>query len=95
MKHMRPSPHSSNTVSDRCMSRRRRRTLFVVTTDIRVSAGGRLELTTIIEPCKGALQETVSLARVGIAMKLPPGFGHVEWFGKGPFECYQDRKVDH
>lgn len=26
-------------------------------------------------------------------LKVPPGFGHVEWFGKGPFECYQDRKV--
>lgn len=77
----------------RCSSRRRRRRLFNITTDIRVSATGRLEVTTNIEPVRGAFHRCVSLARVGMALKLPPGFGHVEWFGRGPFECYQDRKV--
>lgn len=50
-------------------------------------------MTTSVEPVRGAFHQCVSLARVGMALKLPPGFGHVEWFGRGPFECYQDRKV--
>lgn len=75
------------------MARRGRRVLFGVTTEMRLSAQARLEITTHVEPLQQALHDCLSLARVGMLLKLPPGFGHVEWFGKGPFECYQDRKV--
>ncbi|CAN0456375.1 unnamed protein product, partial [Hapterophycus canaliculatus] len=74
-------------------SRRRKAALFDIATEIRISPGGSVEVTTDVEPRKGALRDSLSLARVGMLLKVPPGFGHVEWFGKGPFECYQDRKV--
>ncbi|CAM9905134.1 unnamed protein product, partial [Laminaria digitata] len=80
-------------VKSRCMARRGRRLLFGVTTEMRVSARGRLDITTDVKPAnRRALHDCLSLARVGMVLKVPPGFGHVEWFGKGPFECYQDRK---
>lgn len=75
------------------MARRKHRVLFRVTTEVRVSAGGRLEITTDVDPARGVFHDCLSLARVGMVLKVPPGFGHVQWFGKGPFECYQDRKV--
>ncbi|CAN0428650.1 unnamed protein product [Ectocarpus sp. 12 AP-2014] len=50
-------------------------------------------MTAEVEPLKGVTtRDCLSLARVGVLLQLPPGFGRVEWFGKGPFECYQDRK---
>lgn len=58
-----------------------------------MSSSGRLEITTAVEPLRGAFEGCVSFARVGLSMKVPAGCGHVEWLGKGPFECYQDRKV--
>lgn len=67
--------------------------LFHITSEIRVTAGGRVEITTSITPTLGMLAACVSLARVGVMLKLPSGFDNVEWFGRGPFECYQDRKV--
>lgn len=78
---------------NRCKSRRRQVPLFDITTEIRVSAGGSLKISTDVKPLKGVLRDCLSLARVGMLLQLPPGFGHVQWFGKGPFECYQDRKV--
>ena len=33
------------------------------------------------------------LPRVGLTMKLPSSYTQVEWYGKGPYECYQDRQV--
>lgn len=44
-------------------------------------------------PVAGAVSAHVSLARVGLTLKVPPGCDYVEWLGRGPFECYQDRKV--
>jgi beta-galactosidase len=32
------------------------------------------------------------LARVGVYMALPGSFDEIEWFGRGPFENYADRK---
>lgn len=32
------------------------------------------------------------LARVGLYMVLPNDFDEIEWFGRGPFESYSDRK---
>jgi len=33
------------------------------------------------------------LPRVGLAMSLVPGFQGVSWYGRGPQECYSDRKA--
>ncbi len=32
------------------------------------------------------------LPRVGLKMQLPPSYRFLKWFGRGPFENYQDRK---
>lgn len=32
------------------------------------------------------------LARVGMLYVLPAAFGEIEWYGRGPFESYEDRK---
>ena len=31
------------------------------------------------------------LPKLGITIKLPKEFDQLEWFGRGPFECYRDR----
>jgi len=33
------------------------------------------------------------LARVGMQFAMPSVFDHIKWYGRGPFESYQDRKV--
>jgi beta-galactosidase len=33
------------------------------------------------------------LARVGMQFAMPPSYNHITWYGRGPFESYQDRKV--
>ncbi len=33
------------------------------------------------------------LPRLGVMMELAPGFEDLTWFGRGPGECYPDRKV--
>jgi beta-galactosidase len=39
------------------------------------------------------------LPRLGVVLRLKPGFEHLQWFGRGPLENYWDRKrssiVDH
>jgi beta-galactosidase len=32
------------------------------------------------------------LARVGMQFSMPASYDHIEWYGRGPFESYQDRK---
>lgn len=32
------------------------------------------------------------LARIGMYLALPSTFNHIEWYGRGPLESYQDRK---
>jgi beta-galactosidase len=33
------------------------------------------------------------LARVGMQFAMPASYNHITWYGRGPFESYQDRKV--
>ena len=33
------------------------------------------------------------LPRVGMKFKIPKSFENVSWYGRGPFECYPDRKT--
>lgn len=34
-----------------------------------------------------------SLPRVGLRFGVPPEYSQVEWYGRGPHECYPDRKA--
>ena len=36
--------------------------------------------------------ELLSLPRVGMKLALPASFSEVQWYGRGPFESYEDRK---
>jgi beta-galactosidase len=40
---------------------------------------------------RGALGRS-ELPRVGLKIQLPPSYKQLKWFGRGPFENYQDRK---
>jgi hypothetical protein len=33
------------------------------------------------------------LARVGVRLTVPPSLSHLTYLGRGPHECYPDRKV--
>ncbi|HEX2394429.1 MAG TPA: glycoside hydrolase family 2 TIM barrel-domain containing protein [Bacteroidales bacterium] len=65
-------------------------------------AGGKMELTTHYSiKSTGEIQvvhqlklrdKFPPLARVGVEFALPATFNTIEWFGRGPFESYQDRK---
>ena len=54
----------------------------------RVGADGRLSCRSEIRPV-GSRRE---LPRIGWRFVLPLDFAQVEWFGRGPFENYRDRK---
>jgi beta-galactosidase len=38
------------------------------------------------------LDDFPPLARVGMQFAMPSAYGHITWYGRGPFENYQDRK---
>jgi beta-galactosidase len=38
------------------------------------------------------LDQFPPLARVGLQFAMPAAYGHITWYGRGPFESYQDRK---
>lgn len=59
-----------------------------VSTDYTVYATGEIEIAHRIK----LLDSFPPLARVGVEFALPPSFSKLEWFGRGPFESYQDRK---
>ncbi|CAM9097993.1 unnamed protein product [Discosporangium mesarthrocarpum] len=78
------------TVLSQCMCRHT--PILLLKTTYSVGVAGNLQITAVVEPARTRLPSSLSLARVGMEFKLPAGFGRTEWFGRGPFECYQDRK---
>jgi beta-galactosidase len=38
------------------------------------------------------LDDFPPLARVGVQFAMPSAYDHITWYGRGPFESYQDRK---
>ncbi|WOH36240.1 glycoside hydrolase family 2 TIM barrel-domain containing protein [Thalassotalea fonticola] len=50
---------------------------------------GQFKLASELTPLKSGLKV---LPRVGLHLQLAPGFSQVNWFGRGPFENYADRK---
>jgi beta-galactosidase len=56
----------------------------------RISAGGVIRLETQVSP-RG--NQPRWLPKIGLQMALQEEFRHLEWFGRGPFETYPDRKT--
>jgi len=54
------------------------------------SADGNIELEQEIIP-NGTMPDM--LQKIGLQFKLPKQFSNVEWYGRGPFENYPDRKT--
>jgi beta-galactosidase len=58
-----------------------------LTTDCTVYPDGRHMLSLTVRSKK------IDLVRAGIQLTLPEEFDEVEWYGRGPHECYPDRKT--
>ncbi|MFC4600524.1 glycoside hydrolase family 2 TIM barrel-domain containing protein [Cohnella hongkongensis] len=63
--------------------------LFAVVQQYSISCAGELVVDTSIEPRKENLPP---LPRLGLELILPNGFDRLAWFGRGPHECYPDRR---
>ncbi|MFB9279784.1 glycoside hydrolase family 2 TIM barrel-domain containing protein [Cohnella cellulosilytica] len=61
---------------------------FRARTTTTVSARGELRIDVRAEPREGL----PPLPRFGFELTLPSGFDRMDWFGRGPHECYADRK---
>jgi beta-galactosidase len=57
--------------------------------DFEIHAGGDLRVTNRFTKTPGMPE----LPRIGMNLVLQPRFDDVEWFGRGPFENYADRKL--
>ncbi|MCK4749058.1 MAG: DUF4981 domain-containing protein, partial [Bacteroidales bacterium] len=53
-------------------------------------ANGEIKISTRVSP-RGYL--TRWIPKIGLQMELLPAYGNMEWFGRGPFETYPDRKT--
>jgi beta-galactosidase len=53
-------------------------------------ANGEIKMDVRVE-CNGEIPEW--LPRVGLRMSLPETFNRLQWYGRGPFETYPDRKT--
>jgi beta-galactosidase len=58
-----------------------------LTTDYMVYPGGKLLLSLFVH------SRRIELVRAGVQLVLPEEFDEVEWYGRGPHECYPDRKT--
>ncbi len=61
---------------------------FTVGLDFRVCSDGTLLVNTDITP---EVDGTV-LPRLGLRTEMPEAFGNLQWYGRGPWESYTDRK---
>jgi len=52
-----------------------------------VHPGGTLEIDMSMNP------KNIDAIRVGLQFVLVPGFDSITWYGRGPHECYPDRKM--
>jgi len=55
-----------------------------------ISAVGEITLVTRVIPSDNM---TRWIPKIGLQMELPKGFNQMEWYGRGPFETYPDRKT--
>jgi beta-galactosidase len=59
------------------------------TMDYTILRSGDILLTNTFAPAADTFPE---IPRMGMILQLPESFNHVAWFGRGPFENYEDRK---
>lgn len=60
----------------------RQTTEYIITADGKVRIANTFQVDEQLPP----------LARVGMAVSLPKDYDSIEWYGRGPFESYEDRK---
>lgn len=65
------------------------RVAFSTVTTYTVRADGSLRIGCKVE----AAAWLPALPRIGLRMQLPPALGQLGFAGRGPLECYPDRKV--
>ncbi|WJH37469.1 hypothetical protein N6H14_23785 [Paenibacillus sp. CC-CFT747] len=65
------------------------RSLFAVTQHYTIFGNGELRIETRLEPTKEGLPP---LPRIGLRFRIPRELESMAWFGRGPHECYADRK---
>jgi len=53
-----------------------------------VRGGGRIDLEWTFSP----IIDLPNIPRIGLQLQLPPQFGQLDWYGRGPHETYADRK---
>lgn len=73
------------------VSLNRRALLFKVGIHYRFFADGRVRLSTHVVP-QPALEDILSIPRIGLTFRLNPELYHVQYYGLGPDENYPDRK---
>ena len=61
------------------------------TLEFAVSGDGRIVLRSTLDLKDGA--KLPELPRIGLRMAVPAAFDRIQWFGRGPFENYRDRKT--
>ncbi len=66
------------------------REIFAVTEEYEFHDDGSIDLQYTVEPLKANLP---CLPRLGMRLILPLEFDRFEWFGRGPYETYCDRKL--
>ncbi|KAH7286767.1 hypothetical protein KP509_32G021900 [Ceratopteris richardii] len=62
---------------------------FLVCMKYKIQGDGRMMIDVEVNP-QGQLPP---LPRVGVVLAVPNELNHVIWYGRGPFECYPDRKT--
>jgi beta-galactosidase len=62
----------------------------VQTVEYFVYKNGRIKITNELEAIRG---DHPMLFKFGMEMALPKSFDQLEWYGRGPFESYSDRKT--
>ena len=59
--------------------------------DYAIGGDGRIVLRSTLVLKEGA--KLPEMPRIGVRMAVPSAFGRIQWFGRGPFESYRDRKT--
>jgi len=56
---------------------------------VRITGNGQMQT---IHDLKRLRDDLPDLPRIGLELALAPGFEHLAWYGRGPWDCYPDRQ---
>ncbi|CAO2195905.1 unnamed protein product [Urochloa humidicola] len=82
-------PGNLSKPSDAALSQAPESTLFQVNMLCRIYQSGDMVLEYEVNP----KADLPPLPRVGVVFNAEKSLSHVTWYGRGPFECYPDRKA--